>query len=218
MANISHLKNDKKNRRIREVLSASGQIVNIYEPTVEQVNEILAMQDRWINPESKDLQITGEDIVLLLFPMLTDIEGLDSLTKEEVSDIIENPSLLYSQVQYAIEIVITEIYKTLILANRKGLVEQDLDLAAQYSAQEVFDRVISLAAKKDGVEDLHGKVIQFQKDFVEKVEQKETEELNQLEKETGVSLSEARKALSKYEESFLERDGVKYDLGSEDAW
>ena len=114
---LSYLKNTKEYRKIRDVVMSSGSTVNIFEPTLEEIDEILNLQDEWVSDEG--MSISGADVVKVLFPMLTDLEGIDEMTESEVQEVIDNPSNAFIQIQYHIETIITEVYKTAIFKSQK---------------------------------------------------------------------------------------------------
>lgn len=194
LVKLAQLKNDQQNRRIREVITSTGNTINVYEPTKEQIDEIIGLQARWVNKENDALEISGIDIVRILFPMLSDIEGIDELTDEEIEQVILNPTNALIQLQYAVETVISEVYKTAILQTRKELLETDFQIEAYKISEETFDRAIHIAAKNTGSEALLNKIEAVADDMEELNEKEETHQ------ELQEELSDTQKVVSKYQD------------------
>lgn len=81
MVDLKKLKNDPMNRKIRDVVMSAGETINIYEPTVSQIEEVLSFQEQWITGQG-DLEISGSDMVRIVFPMFTDVQVVDELSNE----------------------------------------------------------------------------------------------------------------------------------------
>lgn len=206
---LSYLKNTKEYRKIRDVVMSSGSTVNIFEPTLEEIDEILNLQDEWVSDEG--MSISGADVVKVLFPMLTDLEGIDEMTESEVQEVIDNPSNAFIQIQYHIETIITEVYKTAILKARKEILEKDLEVENYKVSEEVFDRTLSLAAKNNGTKEVFDKLQEAEEEFKQA---EETEKITKLEdyknqeKESESTLDEAQIKLAQFKEAFADKDGL----------
>ena len=206
---LSYLKNTKEYRKIRDVVMSSGSTVNIFEPTLEEIDEILKLQDEWVSDEG--MNISGADVVKVLFPMLTDLEGIDEMTESDVQEVIDNPSNAFIQIQYHIETIITEVYKTAILKARKEILEKDLEVENYKVSEEVFDRTLSLAAKNNGTKEVFDKLQEAEEEFKQA---EETEKITKLEdyknqeKESGSTLDEAQIKLAQFKEAFADKDGL----------
>ena len=206
---LSYLKNTKEYRKIRDVVMSSGSTVNIFEPTLEEIDEILKLQDEWVSDEG--MNISGADVVKVLFPMLTDLEGIDEMTESEVQEVIDNPSNAFIQIQYHIETIITEVYKTAILKARKEILEKDLEVENYKVSEEVFDRTLSLAAKNNGTKEVFDKLQEAEEEF-KQAEEKEKitklEDYKNQEKESESTLDEAQIKLAQFKEAFADKDGL----------
>ena len=206
---LSYLKNTKEYRKIRDVVMSSGSTVNIFEPTLEEIDEILKLQDEWVSDEG--MNISGADVVKILFPMLTDLEGIDEMTESDVQEVIDNPSNAFIQIQYHIETIITEVYKTAILKARKEILEKDLEVENYKVSEEVFDRTLSLAAKNNGTKEVFDKLQEAEEEFKQA---EETEKITKLEdyknqeKESESTLDEAQIKLAQFKEAFADKDGL----------
>ena len=206
---LSYLKNTKEYRKIRDVVMSSGSTVNIFEPTLEEIDEILKLQDEWVSDEG--MNISGADVVKVLFPMLTDLEGIDEMTESDVQEVIDNPSNAFIQIQYHIETIITEVYKTAILKARKEILEKDLEVENYKVSEEVFDRTLSLAAKNNGTKEVFDKLQEAEEEFKQAEENEKItklEDYKNQEKESESTLDEAQIKLAQFKEAFADKDGL----------
>lgn len=206
---LSYLKNTKEYRKIRDVVMSSGSTVNIFEPTLEEIDEILNLQDEWVSDEG--MNISGADVVKVLFPMLTDLEGIDEMTESDVQEVIDNPSNAFIQIQYHIETIITEVYKTAILKARKEILEKDLEVENYKVSEEVFDRTLSLAAKNNGTKEVFDKLQEAEDEFKQAEENEKItklEDYKNQEKESESTLDEAQIKLAQFKEAFADKDGL----------
>ena len=206
---LSYLKNTKEYRKIRDVVMSSGSTVNIFEPTLEEIDEILKLQDEWVSDEG--MNISGADVVKVLFPMLTDLEGIDEMTELDVQEVIDNPSNAFIQIQYHIETIITEVYKTAILKARKKILEKDLEVESYKVSEEVFDRTLSLAAKNNGTKEVFDKLQEAEEEFKQAEEAEKItklEDYKKQEKESESTLDEAQIKLAQFKEAFADKDGL----------
>lgn len=206
---LSYLKNTKEYRKIRDVVMSSGSTVNIFEPTLEEIDEILKLQDEWVSDEG--MNISGADVVKVLFPMLTDLEGIDEMTESDVQEVIDNPTNAFIQIQYHIETIITEVYKTAILKARKEILEKDLEVENYKVSEEVFDRTLSLAAKNNGTKEVFDKLQEAEEEFKQAEEAEKItklEDYKKQEKESESTLDEAQIKLAQFKEAFADKDGL----------
>lgn len=206
---LSYLKNTKEYRKIRDVVMSSGSTVNIFEPTLEEIDEILKLQDEWVSDEG--MNISGADVVKVLFPMLTDLEGIDEMTESDIQEVIDNPSNAFIQIQYHIETIITEVYKTAILKARKEILEKDLEVENYKVSEEVFDRTLSLAAKNNGTKEVFDKLQEAEEEFKQAEENEKItklEDYKKQEKESESTLDEAQIKLAQFKEAFADKDGL----------
>ena len=206
---LSYLKNTKEYRKIRDVVMSSGSTVNIFEPTLEEIDEILKLQDEWVSDEG--MNISGADVVKVLFPMLTDLEGIDEMTELDVQEVIDNPSNAFIQIQYHIETIITEVYKTAILKARKEILEKDLEVENYKVSEEVSDRTLSLAAKNNGTKEVFDKLQEAEEEFKQAEEAEKItklEDYKKQEKESESTLDEAQIKLAQFKEAFADKDGL----------
>ena len=168
MVQFSELMNHKKNRQVREVVFVKGESIHIYEPSKEDVEVIVSLQEKFSNSEKDKtkVSVTGEDLVVILFPLLTNIEGMDKLSKEEIAEIVDNPSLALTQASHVIEGIITEVYKMTILQARNRILETDFRMESVRTTSEIVEKALGLA-NRDGKT---GKLLDKIKTATEKVE------------------------------------------------
>lgn len=170
MVQFKNLISDPDNRRVRERIFIDGETIKVFEPSKEEINKIFDMQEKFIDKKNPNrLSLSGKDVVDL-FKLLTDIEGINDLTDEEIDKVIENPSMALINAQHAIEGIVTEVYKMVILSMKNRMLETDLRMISAQTSQEVMERTLDLA-KKDGkskeyadkVEKAKAKVLEFKK-------------------------------------------------------
>lgn len=148
MVKFTDLRNNPNNRKVRNVIMSGAETIRVFEPSKDDTQKIIEMQEQFIQ-EGDSLEITGAQVVRSLMPLLTDIEGLDELTDEEVELILEEPGLALTQVQQEIEIIITEVYKTILLHSRKQLQNADFSIEAYRINSESADRILAMSSKEN---------------------------------------------------------------------
>lgn len=186
MVQFKDLANKIGEREVREVIFAKGETIKVFEPDKEDIKKIFDLQEKFIDTENPErLQLTGGDVVEL-FSILTDIEGLDDLTNEEVQMVVDNPSLALLQAQHVIEGIVTEVYKMVILSVKNQILETDLNLETAKTSNEVMERTLGLAQREgvskeyaEKVEKAKAKILEFKKlqDEEPKEEMNKSEEI-----------------------------------------
>lgn len=148
MVKFTDLRNNPNNRKVRNVIMSGTETIRVFEPSKEDTQKIIDMQERFID-EGDTVEISGATVVRELVPLLTDIEGFDELTDEELEKILDEPSLALTQVQQEIEIIITEVYKTILLHSRKQLQSADFNIEAFRINAESADRILALNSREN---------------------------------------------------------------------
>lgn len=143
---ISKLKNKAEKRNIREVVSVNGDIINIFEPTEEDVRQIMEYQEKYLQGE--DFEITGAELIKVFFKLLTDIDGIDDLTDEEIDDIVENPSVAFLMVQSVIEGIILDVFRYIVSNARNEVVMADFSAQAEIAQTDLLESVLKYTADK----------------------------------------------------------------------
>lgn len=151
MVQFIDLMNKKENRQVREIVFIKGETIRVFEPSKDDIDAIIALQGEFIK-ELEDggskVSITGEQIIKTLFPLLTDVSGMDGLSEEEIDEVIQNPSLALLQASHAIEGIVTEVYKMTILSARNRLLESDLALEDARTTNEMLVKILGLAERE----------------------------------------------------------------------
>ena len=192
------LKNDQENRSVRAVIMNGSEHINVYEPSLKDVRAIIDAQEGWVSVED-GVNISDEDVLKKLIPMLTDIEGMEDMTDEEIMDVANNPSVSFLSVQSEIQSIIIEIYRHIVVLSRRQLQDADFELETMLTQKESFDRTIAMATKYGKDKDLPAKLQKALDDM--------TEAYNNLDD------SETKEVLEKYMESnvggsiFPEKEG-----------
>lgn len=143
---ISKLKNKAEKRNIREVVSVNGDIINIFEPTEEDVRQIMEYQEKYL--QGDDFEITGAELIKVFFKLLTDIDGIDDLTDEEIDDIVENPSVAFLMVQSVIEGIILDVFRYIVSNARNEVVMADFSAQAEIAQTDLLESVLKYTADK----------------------------------------------------------------------
>lgn len=143
---ISKLKNKAEKRNIREVVSVNGDIINIFEPTEEDVRQIMEYQEKYL--QGDDFEITGAELIKVFFKLLTDIDGVDDLTDEEIDDIVENPSVAFLMVQSVIEGIILDVFRYIVSNARNEVVMADFSAQAEIAQTDLLESVLKYTADK----------------------------------------------------------------------
>lgn len=195
------LKNDQENRSVRAVIMNGSEHINVYEPSLKDVRAIIDAQEGWVSVED-GVNISDEDVLKKLIPMLTDIEGMEDMTDEEILDVANNPSVSFLSVQSEIQSIIIEIYRHIVVLSRRQLQDADFELETMLTQKESFDRTIAMATKYGKDKDLPAKLQKALDDM--------TEAYNNLDD------SDTKEILEKYMESnvgsiFPEKDDKPKD-------
>ena len=206
---LENLKNTAEDRKIRDVVMSAGTSINVYEPTIEDIDTIIDLQQKWV--ENDDMQIAGIEVIKVLFPMLTDMEGIDDMTDEEISDVVNNPTNALLQIQYHIETIITEVYKTALLKTRKEILDADLSVESYKVSEETIGRTIALSAKNNNTteKEIIKKIEKANEEYETAIEEEKVIKLNNLvkeEAETKKELTQMEKILAEYQDSFASTD------------
>ncbi len=113
--NLKDLKasQDEANRKIRDFVSTPQGVIEVYEPTMSDIVDIIQIQ-RSENENEDELaeEVEFEDLTVIkvLFPLLTNLD-FSELPDEEIQEIIENPSIHLLTVQQIIAQIIQEANK-----------------------------------------------------------------------------------------------------------
>lgn len=176
--NFSNLYNPKDrdssgldNRSIREVIMVGSDVITVYEPTINDISKMADIQEQKLREAGNagDVEITGAEMVRIFFPMLTDIEGIEELSDEEIDLVVNNPKTAYMQVEQVIKAIVTEVYKVMILSARTQVLETDFMAESSRAERQILDASFERAAKEFGAEDLLNKVKRGEKELEEAI-------------------------------------------------
>lgn len=159
MVKFRSLYNDPENRMIREIIEGATGPITIYEPSQNDIDRIMQMNDMIasFNSEPKDgeeedgmtLNVRGETILKELIPLLTDIEIDEDMTEDEMQKIIENPTIDLLNVMQVLSGIVTQIYTFMILHYRNTVQMEDVMERSEDVRDTTMDRYVSAAAKTD---------------------------------------------------------------------
>ena len=188
MVQISSLKNlEGLDRNIREVCTSGNISVIVYEPSRSDVEKLLEMQDEIYEADAEgnvQIKIDGATMIRKIYPLLTDLEGIEDLSDEELEDVLDNPSIALIQASSVIEQIVIETYKIQVLSIRKQMVEQDLEYEQfrfqHYAAQKIMER----AEREGGLEEINQKVKNMNKELDDLSDTKHEMEMAQIFDET----------------------------------
>lgn len=152
----------KGNRAIRKsVFTSNGDSIIIYEPTREDIAKIMEMQERWVQNQTADgLEFEPDQyqVIRELFPLLTDIEGLEELTDEEIQELDENPNILFMQAAQVVQQIIAEVFSLIVLNYDKSIAESEAIIATNNSVLNTIQNTVIQASIEAGDPTLFNKI------------------------------------------------------------
>lgn len=152
----------KGNRAIRKsVFTSNGDSIIIYEPTRDDIAKIMEMQERWVQNQTADgLEFEPDQyqVIRELFPLLTDIEGLEELTDEEIQELDENPNILFMQAAQVVQQIIAEVFSLIVLNYDKSIAESEAIIATNNSVLNTIQNTVIQASIEAGDPTLFDKI------------------------------------------------------------
>ncbi|PEA25804.1 hypothetical protein CN984_12315 [Bacillus cereus] len=167
-------------RQVRELIRTPQGNIEVYEPTVDDIAEIIDLQrDKGLGMEDGKIAFDGVDVMKTLFPLLTNIDFGD-ISDEELSKIIENPSIHLLIAQQYVAQVVAESNKLYAQRVKTELMNTDSTLA-QMELLNTIPSIIVENAKRDGrMAELVDKVAEVSDDLEKAIEkEKENEGLRE---------------------------------------
>lgn len=150
---LSQLKNDPEQRTIRAVIPTKNEQIIVYEPTKQDVSDILDLKDMLAEfnngMATGELEVSGQTIMRELIPMLTNMEIDEGMSDEEMQNIIDNPSLPLLQVTHILKGIITEILTILIIATTNDTKSESLADYVDDMQEALADTTVNRLAKDD---------------------------------------------------------------------
>lgn len=157
--------------------------VTIFEPSVEDMEQIMAMDDliAAFNQDPGDdnnVEINGTDILKQVIPMLTDLEFDADMTDEEMTRIIDHPSVWLRQILGWLTRIVTGVYRIMILNFYNNLDMTDMVNMSEELSDQVLNRYIECKSRTDEgrqqiqkINEQSDKIIQMTKAQNKKAEQ-----------------------------------------------
>lgn len=145
---ISGLTTPKDVRKVREYINTPQGTIEIYEPTLEDVNAIIDIQrEAGFDFNSQFVDFDENVLITKIFPLLTNIE-LEGLPPEELKTIVENPSIHLMIAQNVIARIISEANK-LFAENLKAELASAETALAQSDLVNSIPHIINEHAKRN---------------------------------------------------------------------
>lgn len=197
MVKFRSLYNDPNNKMVREVIDGATGPITIFEPSREDIESIMRLNDIVAafneddtNEEGTELDIDGTTIIRELIPMLTDIEMEEDLDDEEIADIIENPTVDLMNVSEVLSGIVTQVFTLMAIKTKNQLDLEQLVTRTQETRDSSVNNYISESLKTDEGRQQLRQLNELAKQAKEKVEEQEDED-EQVEEEEEVTESNA---------------------------
>lgn len=155
MVQLKSLYADPESRQIRDVITTPTGQITIFEPTMEDTQAIMELQDlvASFNQDGDEstnyLDISGVTVLKDIIPRLTDIEIPEDMTDEEIAKVVENPTVEMRSVMSYLSSIVTHIYKLMILNYKNDLELQDLVKDSEEISNQTMGMYIRNAVKTD---------------------------------------------------------------------
>lgn len=149
LVNFKTLRNDPVHRNVAEVIKTGNDTITVFEPSIDDVNEMVEVIPIFNESvrESGELDISGSLIMRKLVPMLTDLQGMEDLSDDEIDDIVNNPTVALMQLNHVLENIIVGVYKTVILSYKSKLEMNDFEVASQEVGNQGLVDMVRAAVK-----------------------------------------------------------------------
>lgn len=174
--NITGLKVDQAQKRTRDLINTPQGTIEIYEPTMEDMQKIIDMQ-KGEGFESGVVSFDGITVIRELFPLLTNITIGENLTDEELTNIIENPSVHFLIAQQVIAQIVSESNKLYAERMKTELMKTESTMAQVELLNSIPALIVENAKSEGKVAELVDKAEKAGKELEEAIK-KEQEELS----------------------------------------
>ena len=155
LVKFSSLKSDPKKRQIRSIIKSPTGDITVFEPTKENIEEIMSLQEFVIslNKDTKKnddntLDISGMTIIKKVVPLITDLD-LENLSDDEIQSVIDHPNLAMMELNQILSSIITSIYKMVILSYANELQTNDVSLETMKLNHNAIGQFVTQAATTD---------------------------------------------------------------------
>lgn len=150
---LRSLYSDPENRSIRMVVDTPTGQVTIFEPTNEDLQEIMQLDDMVaaFNQESdgdNELDISGTTIMKELIPRLTDLD-MDGMSDDEITEVIEHLTVEGNVIMACLTSIVTHIYTIMIMNFENNLDLNNMVKMSEQISDKAFGMYINEAAKTD---------------------------------------------------------------------
>ena len=140
-------------RKIRKSINLGEGIINIYEPTNEQVNEIIKFYDEYFKDEKnkKEGTIDFKQILFYLIPLLTNL-SYSSLDNElYIIGLIQNPPLYLRLVIAQLQQILNEVNYVRIEEAKGQMKQIETMLTQSEIINNIPDNVINILDNKESL-------------------------------------------------------------------
>lgn len=174
-------------RQIRELIRTPQGNIEVYEPTVNDIADIVDLQrDKGLGMDDGKIAFEGVDVIKTLFPLLTNIDFGD-ISDEELSKIIDNPSIHLLIAQQYVAQIVAEANKLYAQRVKTELMNTDSTLA-QMELLNTIPSIIVENAKRDGkMAELVDKVVEVSGELEQAIEKEKENEGLRVEIEEKVT-------------------------------
>jgi len=108
---LSNLTVNPDVKKVREYITTPQGAIEVYEPTLDMVNQILEIQaESGFDFASATVEFDETTLLTKIFPLLTNIES-DKMSEEELQGVIDNPSIHLLIAQNVVAQIISEANK-----------------------------------------------------------------------------------------------------------
>ena len=147
------LYSDPENRTIRMVVDTPTGVVTIFEPTNDDIREIMQLDDMVAafnqeNSEENELDISGTTIMKELIPRLTDLD-LDDMTDDEITEVINNLTVEGNVIMACLTSIVTHIYTIMLMNFENNLDLNNMAKMSEKMSDKAFSMYVNEAAKTD---------------------------------------------------------------------
>jgi hypothetical protein len=160
---------DKKERLIRDYINTPSGVIEIYEPTADDVAAIIDIE-RGLGLDIDTNTIAFDDVTVAtkIFPLVTNIT-INELEEDELRDILKNPSVHLIQAKHIVAQILAEANKAYTLRLKTELIQSDSQIA-QMELINAIPAAIMDRAKRDGRHaELNGEIVKLNKDIEERM-------------------------------------------------
>ncbi|PGA05630.1 hypothetical protein [Bacillus mycoides] len=174
-------------RQIRELIRTPQGNIEVYEPTVNDIADIVDLQrDKGLGMDDGKIAFEGVDVIKTLFPLLTNIDFGD-ISDEELGKIIDNPSIHLLIAQQYVAQIVAEANKLYAQRVKTELMNTDSTLA-QMELLNTIPSIIVENAKRDGkMAELVDKVVEVSGELEQAIEKEKENEGLRVEIEEKVT-------------------------------